>query len=111
MGRFARLFFALVVAAPSAASAAADERLIARGRAIAELNCSPCHAVGPTGLSPNPKSPPFRTLARKYPLVDLEEGLGEGIMVGHQGLEMPQFQLNGAQIAALMAYLASVQEK
>ena len=32
-------------------------------------------------------------------------------MVGHEGLEMPQFQLDTAQIAALMAYLASVQRK
>jgi len=52
-----------------------------------------------------------RTLSSRYPLADLEEALAEGIMVGHQGLEMPQFQLAGAQIQALLAYLTSIQAK
>ena len=91
--------------------ACADAALVARGRAIAKANCSRCHAIGTTGPSANPKSPPFRYLARKYPLSDLEEALSEGIMVGHRGAEMPHFQFSPAQTAALLAYLASVQEK
>jgi len=94
----------------SAAPAVADEALIARGRAIAAENCSRCHAVGRIGASPDPRSPPFRTLNERYPLAELEEALGEGIMVGHEGLEMPHFQLRPAQIEALIAYLASVQD-
>jgi cytochrome c len=100
------VFAALLPAAP----AATEEALIARGRAIAEENCSRCHAVGRTGASPNPRSPPFRTLNERYPLAQLEEALGEGIMVGHEGLEMPHFQLRPAQIEALIAYLAAVQD-
>ncbi|HKH80058.1 MAG TPA: cytochrome c [Methylovirgula sp.] len=96
---------------PWAAPAIADARLIARGHAIAKENCGRCHAIGKTGESANPKSPPFRTLSRKYPLTDLEEALSEGIMVGHQGPEMPQFQFDPEQIAALLAYLAFVQGK
>ena len=46
----------------------------------------PCHAIGRSGASPNPKSPPFRDLSRRYPLSNLEEALGEGIVVGHEGL-------------------------
>lgn len=103
--------FAAVAASPWAAPAYADAALIARGYAIAKANCGRCHAVGKIGASANPKSPPFRTLSRKYPIVDLEEALGEGIMVGHEGLEMPQFRLDTAQIEALMAYLASMQRK
>ena len=91
--------------------ACADAALVARGRALAKANCSRCHAIGITGESTNPKSPPFRYLARKYPLNDLEESLSEGIMVGHRGAEMPHFQFSPAQIAALLAYLGSVQEK
>lgn len=102
---------AAVVVLPAAAPAYADAALIALGRAIAKKNCGRCHAVGKTGASANPKSPPFRTLSRKYPIVDLEEALGEGVMVGHEGLEMPHFQLTPAQIGALMAYLKSVQSK
>lgn len=90
-------------------AASADSALIARGRIIAEKNCGRCHAVGRSGESPNPKSPPFRTLAQKYPLADLEEALGEGILVGHEGAEMPQFRLDATQIEALLAYLASIQ--
>jgi cytochrome c len=81
----------------------------ARGKAIAAKNCGACHAIGPTGASPNPNSPPFRGLARKYPLSNLEEALGEGIVVGHEGLDMPPFQFSPKQIEALLAYLGSIQ--
>jgi cytochrome c len=93
------------------APAFADDALIASGRAIAVKNCSRCHAIDVVGESANPKSPPFRTLAQRYPLTNLEEALSEGIMVGHEGLEMPQFQFSPAQIEALIAYLTSVQTK
>jgi cytochrome c len=115
MVRFAWLvptaLFVAAATAPCAAPAGPDPKLIALGRAIAEKNCSRCHAIGETGASANPKSPPFRTLSSRYPLADLEEALAEGIMVGHEGLEMPQFQLDAGQIEALLAYLSSVQAK
>jgi cytochrome c len=101
------LAFVLVLAAASVKA----ETLVEKGRAIAEANCSRCHAIGKSGESPNPKSPPFRTLASKYPLADLEEALAEGIVVGHEGVEMPAFVLTPPQIEALLAYLASVQTK
>lgn len=87
----------------------AEDKLVERGHAIAKANCSRCHAVETKGASPNPASPPFRTLAKKYPLDNLEEALAEGIVVGHGGLDMPRFQFSPRQIAALIAYLASIQ--
>jgi cytochrome c len=84
---------------------------VERGRLIAERNCSRCHAVGRAGESPNPKSPPFRTLAQRYPLKDLEESMAEGLMVGHEGPEMPVFEFRPQQIADLMAYLGRIQVK
>jgi cytochrome c len=93
------------------ASAAPDAGMLVRGKAIAARNCGGCHAIGYSGASPNPKSPPFRFLARKYPLSNLEEALGEGIIVGHEGLEMPPFQFDPRQIEALLAYLASIQKR
>jgi cytochrome c len=102
---------ALAVFVFSALSAQADESSIARGRAIAKENCGRCHALGRTGRSPNPKSPPFRALAQKYPLSNLEEALGEGIVVGHEGPEMPQFKFSTTQIEQLLAYLSSLQKK
>ena len=95
-------------ALPAQAEPATHATLM-RGKAIAQANCGKCHAIGPTGASPNPKSPPFRTLSHKYPLSDLEEALAEGIVVGHEGAEMPQFRLSTGQIEALLAYLGSIQ--
>ena len=106
------IFGALFVFMLSAqAASSAQETLQKRGHVIAQANCGRCHAIGLEGASKNPKSPPFRYLGRKYPLENLEEALGEGIVVGHEGEEMPEFRLNTAQIEALLAYLASIQKK
>lgn len=106
-GAVCAALFALA-ALPAQAEPATHATLM-RGKAIAQANCGKCHAIGLTGTSPNPKSPPFRTLSHKYPLSDLEEALAEGIVVGHEGAEMPQFRLSTGQIEALLAYLGSIQ--
>jgi mono/diheme cytochrome c family protein len=81
---------------------------VARGRVFAEQNCGRCHAVGPSGESPNPKAPPFRTLHERYPIENLTESLAEGLRTGHP--EMPQFEaLDPAQIDDLIAYLKSLE--
>lgn len=103
--------FIAIAMACSAEPAYADAALIARGYALAMNRCSRCHAIGKTGESTNPKSPPFRYLSRRYRLADLEEALAEGIIVGHEGLEMPQFQFSPVMIDALIAYMNSVQAK
>jgi mono/diheme cytochrome c family protein len=100
-----------ICAAPVATLAAPGKPLLARGAAIARNNCGACHAISRTGASPNPKSPPFRELARRYPLSNLEEALAEGIVVGHEGLEMPRFKLDAAEIEAILAYLGSIQKR
>lgn len=101
---------ACILSAPALTeSARADAAALKRGRAIASANCGRCHAIGASGESLNPKSPPFRYLSRKYPLANLEEALGEGIVVGHEGMEMPRFKLSGWQIETLLAYLNSIQ--
>ena len=91
--------------------AAAGERPVEEGQAIVKANCSRCHAIAPTGESPNPKSPPFRTLSKKYPVQNLEEALAEGIIVGHENEQMPPFQFSPSQVEAIIAYLESVQAK
>jgi cytochrome c len=102
------LFALAALGGASRAGAAGDDNL-KYGESIAKANCGRCHAIGRAGRSRNPKSPPFRHLSRKYPLSNLEEALGEGIVVGHEGLEMPQFQFDAKQIEALLAYLNSIQ--
>jgi cytochrome c len=114
MLRFAPLalsFLMLGAGAVVVPGVAAGKDVLKLGQEIARQNCGRCHAIGRAGASPNPKSPPFRHLSRKYPLADLEEALGEGIVVGHEGEEMPQFRLSAAQIEALLAYLGAIQKR
>jgi mono/diheme cytochrome c family protein len=80
----------------------------AAGYAIVAENCSECHAVEATGDSPNPNAPPFRTFKAKWPLENLEEALAEGIVVGHEGMEMPEFVFEPDQISDIIAYLDKV---
>jgi len=79
---------------------------LAQGRAFVEANCARCHAVGTTDASPNPRSIPFRFVARLYPIEYLAEALAEGIAVSH---EMPEFVLEADQIEPLLLYLDSIQ--
>lgn len=79
-----------------------------RGEAFAETMCSGCHAIGRTGQSQHPDAAPFRTLSAKYPVRALEEGLAEGITVGHP--DMPPFALAPADIDDLLDYIESIQD-
>jgi cytochrome c len=90
-----------------AASAAAAQDPVAEGRVLAEENCARCHAIGMEGESQLPIAPPFRTLSERYPVEDLAEALAEGIVSGHPA--MPEFVFEPDEIAALIAYLQSVQ--
>jgi cytochrome c len=85
---------------------AADPRA---GEVFAVENCSRCHAIGGTGVSPNQKAPPFRVVARKYKLEDLEEGFAEGIVTGHN--MMPEFTLTPRQIDDLLAHMRRLKRR
>jgi mono/diheme cytochrome c family protein len=89
-------------------SIAAAQHNVDRGRAILDENCSRCHAVGAEGGSPLAAAPPFRTLGKRYPVEDLEEALAEGIVTGHP--EMPELSFEPEEIAAIVAYIKSLQE-
>ncbi|PSC03372.1 cytochrome C [Alsobacter soli] len=101
----------IVAAAACVGSGFAEAASLKRGRILAEQNCGPCHAVGKTGASRNPKSPPFRTLAQRYPVDELQEALAEGITVGHEGVEMPEFSFSADQVEDLVAYIDSLNPK
>lgn len=101
---------AVLLVATAGAAPAFAAGSVQRGKIIAETNCGGCHALGTTGESPNPKSPPFRTLSKKFKLENLEESLAEGITVGHQGMEMPEFQFDPPQIDDFISYLKSINQ-
>jgi mono/diheme cytochrome c family protein len=79
-----------------------------RGKALVEVNCARCHAIGETDKSSHPDAPAFRTLSKRYPITDLEEALAEGISTGHP--DMPEWVASPDQIAAIIAYISSVQQ-
>ncbi len=101
----ASLAIAALLAAIQPAAAADD---LKRGQELLTRDCSRCHAVGLTGASPRSEAPAFRTLAQRYPIDSLEEALGEGIMSGHP--DMPEFQYEGGDVGAIIAYLQSIQQ-
>ncbi len=101
------LLAAPALVAPGPAAAKPASRSLAAGRAIAQP-CAACHAIGIRGASPDRHAPPLRTLARKYPLENLQEGFAEGVFVGHSD-GMPTFRLSPSQIEDFLNYLRSIQ--
>ena len=98
---------ALGSAAVLAAPAAAQSTPSARGQAIAERLCARCHSIRDQGDSPMGLAPPFRDLAKRYPIEHLAEALAEGIITGHPA--MPAFTFEPRDIEALLSYISSLQ--
>jgi cytochrome c len=88
---------------------AAEKDLTDKGEVLVRENCSRCHAVGLQGDSPHKEAPPFRTLAKNYPIEDLAESLAEGIVSGHP--DMPIFAFSPQDVEAIILYLESIQEE
>ena len=82
---------------------------IGAGREIAQKFCARCHAIGMKEPSPHPSATPFRDIAAKGHVENLEEALGEGIVVGHP--DMPQWRFGPREVGALIAYLKSLSGK
>lgn len=87
-------------------AAAQGESAIERGRSIALARCAVCHAVEPGDASPHRITPPFRDLHERYPVEMLEEALRTNVVSGHD--EMPMFELESADMRALLAYIDSL---
>jgi mono/diheme cytochrome c family protein len=98
------LFIFLLIAA--SAPTYATESLIKKGRTLVQANCLRCHNIEKAGESPFSPAPPFRVISKMYKPSDIEEALVEGIVVGHPA--MPEFELTGAQAAAVAAFIESL---
>lgn len=101
------------IPAPKPAAAGASDSASAgeaAGEKILVANCSPCHALE-GGPSPVAHAPVFATLSERYRVTDLEEALAEGIAVGHGEVEMPEFRFEPDEIAAIIAFLSSIQAR
>jgi mono/diheme cytochrome c family protein len=89
--------------------ARAEQASLKAGRQLAVARCSRCHAVYPTGDSPNPRSPRFRDLGAGFPFDGLREALEKGMIVGHP--EMPIQHLTEVESGDLIAYMRSLQSR
>jgi cytochrome c len=98
-----------IVSASSFNSCGPEKGLVGKGELLVRENCSRCHAIGKEGDSPHPPAPPFRTLSSKYPVENLAESLGEGIVSGHP--DMPIFVFGPQDVEAIIEYLKSIQTK
>jgi cytochrome c len=94
----------LLLTAVAALPASAQD--IGEGRRLAEQRCARCHAIGKSGASPHASAPPFRVIAAKGHVDDLQEALAEGITVGHS--DMPEFEFSADEITDLLAFLKSL---
>jgi len=105
----ARLLTALMVSAAVIGRAAAAEPapLAEQGKVLVEQMCARCHATGPTGDSPHPGAPAFRSLDRRIDLDTFTDRLRNGLTSGHP--DMPTFRFSRTDARAVVAYLRSIQ--
>jgi len=89
-----------------ASHAAALDGSATQEHAFARENCARCHAVGSLGASPMREAPPFRMVARRFPIDDLADVLVEGVERRHPA--MPDFRLDPGDAADLTAYLKAL---
>jgi mono/diheme cytochrome c family protein len=95
----------LVAVAVLAGSAQARPATSA-GERFARRACAGCHAIGVTGASRNPLSPPFRTLAGRLRGRALAAELKAISAHGHQA--MPPIYMTPAERRAVAAYIRAV---
>ncbi|WP_396593404.1 c-type cytochrome [Brevundimonas sp. R86498] len=93
---------------PMSGLALANADAAARGQRITSGVCASCHATGLTGDSPMAAATPFRVIVQRYPLDQLEEAFGEGLVTGHPA--MPEFVFRASEIDDLMAYLQTLKD-
>jgi tetratricopeptide (TPR) repeat protein len=79
---------------------------IRRGKALAEANCSRCHAIGTANESPDRSAPAFRDLRRRYHMLSLRKPITRGIAAPHD--QMPQFVLSDNDVDMIVAYINSL---
>ena len=101
--------FIIALSFSTGQGSAGEDNLAAKGKALATTYCARCHAVDREDKSTLAIAPPFRTFAAKWPLESLEEALAEGIITGHPG--MPVFEFEPDQIAALIEHLHDISQK
>ena len=97
---------AVFLSAGLSASNAQTSPTVQRGLNFAMANCARCHAIDKLSPSPLALAPPFRDLHLRYPVENLTQALGEGIVTSHQN--MPEFRLDPGQVGDFIDFLKSL---
>ena len=97
---------ALPEGSPPPSELSPDTAAVARGEALAEANCTRCHATQTGEKSTHASAPSFATLFTNYPPDYIAEAFAEGVFVGHG--DMPAFEFSPDQIDDLVAYLKTL---
>lgn len=84
----------------------AGNSMIAQGRALAEANCSGCHAIGPSGTSNYSEAPAFSTLVNKRGAT--AETLSAWLREAHNYPKEMDLYLLPPQADALAAYMLTL---
>ena len=83
-----------------------SEKRVRDGKALAERNCSACHAIGTSLESPNVKAPAFREIRKRHTMISLRGPITRAIAAPHE--EMPNFAISDQQIDTIIAYINSL---
>jgi cytochrome c len=86
IGRLGMTRYLLLAMAMLVTPVQAEDALLAHGKALAEKNCTTCHAIGITGNSALREAPPFRYIAANYDVSKLEDALNEGVATEHPAM-------------------------
>lgn len=80
---------------------------VQRGTTFAQTNCARCHSIDKVSPSSLSLAPPFRVLHLRYPVENLSQPLGEGIVTGHP--TMPEFRLDPGEVHDFIDFLKSLE--
>jgi mono/diheme cytochrome c family protein len=83
-----------------------DAELVAAGRRIAERECSSCHAIDRTSVSPPQGAPPLRDLLFLNDPDWVAYRLIDAVRMGHDNMPVFDFDVRAAD--ALIAYLETI---
>ena len=97
----------VATAVAAAGCSRAEDQTVKLGQELVSAYCADCHAIGATGESPLEVAPRLRDLHLRYDVDFLSEALVEGIVTAHP--EMPEFEFDPDQAAAIVAYLMSLE--
>ena len=84
-----------------------DPRDIAEGQRIAQRECSSCHAIDRTSVSPHPGAPPFRDVLFLNDSDWVAYRLIDAVRMGHDNMPLFDFDVRSAD--ALIAYIESIE--